>query len=71
MYYGVKVSAKDIDRLAEQLIATGVCRRMEATEWLKYRETLKGHTRVAYSQGRYGVTNELFYAKGTKEFIII
>ena len=71
MFYGVKISNKDINNLAEQLIMTGVCRRMDVTEWLEYRETIQGYTRVAYSQGHYGVTNELFYVKNPKEFIII
>lgn len=65
MIYGVRISGKDIKALAEQLQA-----KTMGEEWLKYRES-HPHTRVAYSQGYYGTTHELFFVKDTGEFILL
>lgn len=64
MIYGVKISGKDIKALAEQLGA-----KTMGEEWFKYRGK-HNYTRVAYSQGNYGITHELFYLKDTGEFVL-
>ena len=61
--YGVKTSHKDLKALAEQLGAETM-----GAEWLEYREK-HPHTRIAYSQGAYGVIGELFYIKDTGGFV--
>lgn len=72
MFYGVKLTSKDIKNLAKQLEYMGVCETMSIDDWLVYRDKkAEGYTRVAYSQGRYGTTWELFYIKNTKKFILI
>lgn len=67
MFYGVKVSQKDLRELAKQLGWEG---NPMGIEWFEYRE---GHpyTRVAYAKNNYGIVSELFYIKDTHEFILI
>ena len=72
MFYGVKVPARDIKNLAKQLKYMDLCETLSVEDWLKYRDkTAYGYTRVAYSQGRYGTTWELYYIKNTRKFILV
>ena len=67
MFYGVKLSQKDIKALAGQL---GWHNNPMGLEWCKYREG-HPHTRIAYAKNNYGITHELYYMQDTHEFILI
>lgn len=70
--YGVKTTTSALFDMAQELAQQGICNSvpMGYKEWAEKREG-QDYTRIAYSQGKYGITSELYYLKGTKEFAYV
>ena len=69
---GIKTTASALHDLAQNLYQQGLCNGipMGSKEWFEKREG-QDYTRIAYSQGKYGIIAELYYMKGTKEFCYV
>ena len=69
---GIKTTTSALRDMAKNLYQQGICNStpMGAKEWFEKRDG-QDYTRIAYSQGKYGITSELYYMKGTKEFCYV
>ncbi len=69
---GIKTTLKDLRALAHELAVQGLCNEqpLGSKEWFERRDR-QGYTRVAYSQGTYGIMAEIYYLKGEKTFCYV
>lgn len=70
--YGIKTTTTALHELAQNLYRQGLCNGvpMGAEEWFELREG-QGYTPVAYSQGKFGITAEIYYLKRDKKFAYV
>ena len=69
---GIKTTTSALYDMAQNLYQQGLCNSvpMGSKEWFGKRDG-QDYTRIAYSQGKYGIVSELYYMKGTKEFCYV
>lgn len=69
---GIKTTTSALHDMAQNLYQQGLCNGvpMGVLEWFRIRDG-QDYTRIAYSEGKYGITSELYYLKGDKKFAYI
>lgn len=70
--YGVKTTASALHDVARGLAQQGLCNSvpMGSKEWFSVREG-QDYTRIMYSQGKFGITSELYYLKADNKFAYV
>lgn len=69
---GIKTTTSALYDMAQNLYQQGLCNNvpMGSKWWFEKREG-QDYTRIAYSQGKYGIISELYYMKEDKEFCYV
>lgn len=69
---GIKTTQKQLSEMAKELAQQGLCNEQALgyKEWFEKRDG-QDYTRIAYSQGAYGIIAEIYYLKSDKVFAYV